>query len=213
MTDFGARKGDMFKSDYDAAKDGLVDDANKLQGSTKAEVQDHTPKSHTHSESEISDLSHDAALIKAVAVDNAAIADGFVIVYRSGTGKLEYEAQAGGGASYTDRGDPAAHDFTLTDFTTDNTWRDLNLSSIISTGVKLVHLLLELQDNSVNSLMQFRQKGRSNTVNSVVINTQISTVYVRGYFWLLCDADGIIQYKGNPISMTYINVSVRGWIA
>jgi len=37
---------DMLKSTYDTDDDGVVDDAEKLDGSTKAEVQDHTPKTH-----------------------------------------------------------------------------------------------------------------------------------------------------------------------
>ena len=38
--------GDMFKSVYDTGENGIVDNAEKLEGSTKAQVQDHTPKSH-----------------------------------------------------------------------------------------------------------------------------------------------------------------------
>ncbi|KKN53770.1 hypothetical protein LCGC14_0598630, partial [marine sediment metagenome] len=39
--------GDMLKSIYDADNNGIVDNAEKLEGSTKSEVQDHTPKAHT----------------------------------------------------------------------------------------------------------------------------------------------------------------------
>jgi len=39
--------GDMFKSVYDPNADGVVKDSDKLEGSTKAQVQDHTPKAHT----------------------------------------------------------------------------------------------------------------------------------------------------------------------
>ena len=39
--------GDMYKSTYDKDEDGVVDDSEKIEGSTKAEVQDHTPKAHT----------------------------------------------------------------------------------------------------------------------------------------------------------------------
>ncbi|MGQ9676543.1 MAG: hypothetical protein ACUVX1_12850 [Chloroflexota bacterium] len=38
--------GDMLKSVYDTNDDGTVDNSQKLQGSTKAEVQDHPPKAH-----------------------------------------------------------------------------------------------------------------------------------------------------------------------
>lgn len=39
--------GDMYKSTYDTDGGGIVDNSEKLGGSTKAQVQDHTPKSHT----------------------------------------------------------------------------------------------------------------------------------------------------------------------
>jgi len=40
--------GDMYKSTYDTDDDGIVDNSEKLEGSTKAQVQDHTPKKHWH---------------------------------------------------------------------------------------------------------------------------------------------------------------------
>jgi len=39
--------GDMLKSVYDPDADGVVNDSDKLEGSTKTQVQDHTPKAHT----------------------------------------------------------------------------------------------------------------------------------------------------------------------
>jgi hypothetical protein len=41
--------GDMLKSVYDTDEDGVVDNSEKLEGSTKAEVQDHDPKAHAAS--------------------------------------------------------------------------------------------------------------------------------------------------------------------
>ena len=38
--------GDMLKSTYDVDENGIVDNSEKLQGSSKAQVQDHTPKTH-----------------------------------------------------------------------------------------------------------------------------------------------------------------------
>jgi len=43
----GGGAGDMLKSVYDTDDDGVVDNSELLEGSTKAEVQDHTPKAHT----------------------------------------------------------------------------------------------------------------------------------------------------------------------
>ena len=41
-----ALSGDMEKSTYDTDNDGIIDNSEKLEGSTKAQVQDHTPKAH-----------------------------------------------------------------------------------------------------------------------------------------------------------------------
>lgn len=65
--------GDMEKSTYDTGDNGVVDNSEKLEGSTKAQVQDHTPKAHTlasHStkaHSELSDAPTSAHHVKTVA--------------------------------------------------------------------------------------------------------------------------------------------------
>ena len=41
--------GDMYKSTYDTDDDGVVDNSEQLEGSTKAQVQDHDPKAHASS--------------------------------------------------------------------------------------------------------------------------------------------------------------------
>ena len=42
-------EGDMMRSVYDTDEDGKVDDSEKLEANTKAQVQDHDPKGHNHS--------------------------------------------------------------------------------------------------------------------------------------------------------------------
>jgi len=98
MTDFGKRTGDMSKSVYDADADGTVDDSEKLEASTKSQVQDHTPKAHTHTESEISDLDHNALKVKGVVINDAAKADQKVLAYDSGSDRIVYISQAPSGA-------------------------------------------------------------------------------------------------------------------
>jgi len=38
--------GDMLKATYDTEPNGVVDNAEKLEGSSKPQVRDHTPKGH-----------------------------------------------------------------------------------------------------------------------------------------------------------------------
>jgi hypothetical protein len=65
----GGAGGDMEKSVYDTDNDGVVDDSEKLEGSTKAEVQDHPPKTH--------DLSSD----RHPDVNVSSPADGQMLIY------------------------------------------------------------------------------------------------------------------------------------
>jgi len=84
-----------------AAHDALGIDAATLEGSNKAAVQDHAPKAHTHVEADITDLDHDAQKIKGKTVDDAAIGDDKILVYKTSGSKLVYEAKpAGGGDMY-----------------------------------------------------------------------------------------------------------------
>jgi hypothetical protein len=73
-----AGAGDMYKSTYDTDDDGVVDNSEKLEGSTKTEVQDHTPKAHTldsHSEKKLDQLDEKTVNV-GVTVDGCLIKDG-----------------------------------------------------------------------------------------------------------------------------------------
>jgi len=86
-----AGAGDMYKSTYDANSNNIVDNSEKLENNTLAQV-----RAHTLTESDISDLDHDAQKIKGKTVDDAAIADGYVLTYNSATGKVEYQSKSAG---------------------------------------------------------------------------------------------------------------------
>lgn len=49
-------KGDMLKSVYDTQDEGTVDNSKKLENKSKAQVQDHSPVSHSHSLADITNL-------------------------------------------------------------------------------------------------------------------------------------------------------------
>lgn len=95
-------EGDMKKEVYDTNEDGIVDNSEKLEGSTKSEVQDHEPKEHTHTESEITDLEHDAQKIKGKEIDDSAIDTDKYLKYDGE--KIVYDTPSGGGQ-------PLEHEF------------------------------------------------------------------------------------------------------
>lgn len=101
----------MKKSVYDIDGDGVVDEASAAPwaGITDKPAT-FAPSSHTHTESEITDLSHDAVAIDGISVDLTGIADTNALVYDSGTNKIiAGEAVGGGGGGGGVSGDGFWH--------------------------------------------------------------------------------------------------------
>ena len=113
--------------------------------------------------------------------------------------------------NYVDRGDASAVDFAVGDLTTDGTWRDLNLASIVTAGAKAVHIRAAIQDDAVSSILSFRENGNSNAINLLRGSTQRidETNYIDGL--VTCDSNRIIEYNATNLTWTAINITVRGW--
>lgn len=121
-----------------------------------------------------------------------------------------------GGASgidhYVDRGDPAAYDFTLGSFTTDGTWRDLDLSAIVPAGATTVHVKVIIQDDAAASNFELRKNGNSNTFNTSGMATQVANTQMTAEFTVSCDVDRIIEYRATNLTWVGgIYFVVRGW--
>jgi hypothetical protein len=202
----------MFTSVYDKDVDGTVDDSSKLQGKHTSQVQDHTPKTHTHTESQITDLDHDADKIKGIDVDAAAIADGKRLTYKSASGKIEYETPTAGGDTIVDRGDPAAVDWNVGSFTTDATWRELDCSAIVPAGAKAIFFRLDLSDDAVGNGFHLRENGNSNAINFDGLITQVASIGQRGTIFSFCDGDRKVEYYGNNVAFIQIDLTVCAWI-
>lgn len=115
--------------------------------------------------------------------------------------------------SYTDRGDPSSVDFSKTDFTADENWHVLDLSSIVPEGASLIHLsisaLTEKKDK--NSTIVFCKKGISNKLNVAKIGFHHGD---KEYFedkFVVCDTERKIEYLISNVNWIILNVSIRGW--
>ena len=119
-----------------------------------------------------------------------------------------------------DRGDPSASDFILTDFTLDDTWRDLDLSSIIPIGAKFALINLGLSTDGTagdSGYFDFRKNGNSNTKNIVknfcncILNAHGALYYAN--FQVALDTNRFIEYKGVEFGGGFfdVNLSVTGW--
>ena len=142
-----------------------------------------------------------------VADDDGVLRTGAGITYVDG-GDFVTLAVSG---TYVDRGDPSSDDFAVGDFTTDFTWRDLDLSSIVPAGAASVYLHLTLQDGAAGSLMQFRKNGQTNSFNLVTALTQVVDLFIASTAVIKLDAGRIIEYRASNTTFDIINVVVLGW--
>ncbi len=115
-------------------------------------------------------------------------------------------------SGYNDRGDPASYDYVLADLTTDETWRDLDLGSIISDSLaKGVVLNVSITDDAASSRLFFRKKGNSNTFALAAIRTQVANIVLDADLVVSCDTSQVIQYWAANVTWTTINIIVKGW--
>jgi hypothetical protein len=114
---------------------------------------------------------------------------------------------------FVDRGDPAAWDKQVGDLTTDGTWNDLDLSSVVPAdgAERLVLLHVELEDDAAGSAFSVREKGNANAFNVASAVTQVANVLTTADLWVLADASRTIQYMGSNVAFTKIDLCVRGW--
>lgn len=115
------------------------------------------------------------------------------------------------GMQYVNRGDVADYDWTLGDFTTDGTMRDLDLSAIIPAGTILVTLALSAKDNAGNKYLQFRTNGYANLRNMEARTTPGANIQHSSTLYLAPDANGVIEYRIQSATWTTINLLVLGW--
>jgi hypothetical protein len=111
-----------------------------------------------------------------------------------------------------DRGDPSSGDFAVGDLTTDGTWNDLDLSSIVPEDAIAVILNVVVKDaDGVGSNISFRKNGNSNTVNIASVQTQVANLNNDAQRTVFCDTDTKIEYKADDVSWTTISITVSGW--
>ena len=122
-----------------------------------------------------------------------------------------WETPAAAGESWTDRGDEAGWDFLQSDLTTDNTWRDMDLSSIIGTNQATVFLRVSITE-TVGRSIQFRENGNTTTVNASVCVVPVSSQNIQYDINVRTDTSGIIEYKASNVAWSQIAISAKGWI-
>ena len=112
---------------------------------------------------------------------------------------------------FVDRGDLAAFDFELGDLTTDGNWYDLDLSSIVPAGVRVVLISVLIQDDATSSKFKLRENGNSNIINVIANRTQVANVAIEASGVVACDSNRVIEYWAENLTWSSINITIRGW--
>jgi len=109
------------------------------------------------------------------------------------------------------RGDPDIEDFTVGDFITDETWRDLSLALLVPAGAIAALIRIQVNDNDVDSKFLLRAKGNQYALNASGLRTQVSTVWIDADVIVFCDTNRVIQYFGDNRDFVGINLVIKGW--
>jgi len=112
--------------------------------------------------------------------------------------------------TYFNRGDSDSYDFMTGDLTFDDGYHDLDLSGVLPSGVKTVHMTVSLLDNAAGSYFIMRKKGNVSEYNVSVARTQVADVWYDYEAWLPCDENRFIQYRG-VAGFTNVYLRIRGW--
>jgi len=116
-----------------------------------------------------------------------------------------------GKVSYHERGNVAIPDFQLGGLTKDNNFHEMDLSDIVGTGHKLVHLYYELKCNNADKSAFFRCTDYAGAYNLGGLAIQVIGVNVRGNVWVYTDVNGKIEYMFQTGGWTRIMITVCGY--
>lgn len=113
--------------------------------------------------------------------------------------------------NFVNRGDPSAADFVLSGLTTDGTWRNLDLSSILPVGVLAIILKVIINAASQGRDFSFRKDGNVNSINAGIVGIQVSSVSFFAIVIVAVPPSRIIEYKATNATWAFVNLTVMGW--
>jgi hypothetical protein len=116
-----------------------------------------------------------------------------------------------GKSLFVDRGDPDAWDWTLSSFTTDGNWNDLDCSGIVPAGATAIRFRVNIKDDLAESYFSLRKNGLSNAYNTVTAYNQLANIALITTLQTFCDAGRIIEYATTVRTYTNIDMVVLGW--
>jgi hypothetical protein len=110
-----------------------------------------------------------------------------------------------------DRGDPSSVDFAVGDLTTDETWNDLDCSSVVPEDAIAIIFKVSIRDGAINSTFKIRENGNSNIVNTAGLRTQVANQSISAQWIIPCDTSRVVEYWGTDLTFTSISITIMGW--
>jgi len=112
---------------------------------------------------------------------------------------------------FVSRGDAAGADWDETTLITDNTWRDLDCSSVVPADAKAILFRVLMVDNAADSTFRLRKNGYTNAVNISRTVTQVANQVVCADMIVECDSDRIVEFSAEDVTWVSIDLTIAGW--
>jgi len=116
------------------------------------------------------------------------------------------------GHKYIDRGFITANDYRIGDFTLDDAYHTLDLSSIIAAGSVVCMLFIALKGDAGGLKFVVKKNGADNDYNVFSVFTQVANLSAFAFGIVAPDENGIIEYSGSVSGITAADMIVKGWL-
>lgn len=115
------------------------------------------------------------------------------------------------GDRFTNRGEISAYDFDENNIIADDTYHDLDLSSIVPKGNIPILIQFSISYQSGNKYLKIRKKGFTTDYEAFVVRNSGDNYDARGIFIVECNADRIIECNLSPATNKWVGLIVGGW--
>lgn len=106
--------------------------------------------------------------------------------------------------------DPVAPDFDQTTLNMEYDWHDLDLSTIIPIGTKMVYIQVSIVMPHAGQAFDLRKKGNIGTVQQYMV-AQVDNVEQAQIFLVEVDTTGLIEYRPSGGEEAFVYIWVFGW--
>lgn len=112
---------------------------------------------------------------------------------------------------FVDRGHSDVKDFLVGDFTTDNTWYDLDWSSVVPSNAQAVLIDVGVIAATGDIRINFTKYNRHDAANAATAYQMLSWVYQRTQLIIQADSNQKFSYRASDVTWWSIDFLILGW--